>query len=167
MRQRLASGVRFAAAALAAFAAGCGHPPLTAYATPQPILLGPVRRLPGAVPSAGRDPDNLQSGRFTASANDSISVVSTPVGNGGTYTSSTQAYSLTSVLDAAAADAVQGDAQGRLEAREVECSSVVVYALFYFFAEEQCTLSGRTERPRPPPKEPSAATSAAESAPAR
>lgn len=143
---------RFAAAALlAAPAAGCGHPPLTAYATPQPIMLGPVRRLPGGEPATEKDAGDVQAGRFSATATSRVEVTSTPT-PGGAYTRTTTVNSLSSALDAAAADAIQGDARGRLEAREVDCSSVVMYAFFYLFAEEQCTLSGRTERPRPSPE---------------
>ena len=151
MSCRSESRARLAAAAALAFAAGCGHPPLAAYATPQPIMLGPVQHLPGGS-AAGQGASDLQSGRFSAIASTTISATATPTGNGGSYTTTTQAESLGSVLDAAAAEAIQGDARGRLAAREVACSSVVFYALFYLFSEEQCTISGRTERPRPVPK---------------
>lgn len=143
--------LRFAtAAALVTLGAACGHPPLTAYATPHPIMLGPVQRLPGGQ-AAGRQAKDVEAGHFTATANARIDAFSTPALGGGAYTTVTQAWSLSSVLDAAAIDAIHGDARGRLEAREVACSSVVLYAFFYVFAEEQCTLAGRSERPRPAP----------------
>jgi hypothetical protein len=151
MSYRFESRARLAAAAALVFTVGCGHPPLAAYATPQPIMLGPVQHLPGGS-AAAQDASDLRTGRFSAIASATISATAQATGNGGTYTTTTQAQSLGSVLDAAAADAIQGDARGRLAAKEVACSSVVFYALFYLFSEEQCTLSGRAERPRPVPK---------------
>lgn len=150
---RLESRARFvAASALAALAIGCGHPPLTAYVTPQPIMLGPVRRLPGGEQAPARPANEVEAGSFTATASAGIQAFSTPMPSGGAYTTTTAMESSSRVLDAAAIDAIQGDARGRLWAREVACSSVVMYAFVYMFSEEQCTLSGRTERPRPEPK---------------
>jgi hypothetical protein len=153
------SQARFGAAtALAAIAVGCGHPPLTAYATPHPIMLGPVRRLHTERQAPGQDANGIESGSFAATASTQVAVTSTPTGNGSVYTDSTEVESLPSALDAAAIEAIEGDARGRLEAREVACSSVVVYMLFYVFWGERCTIVGRTERPRrASPKAPAAA----------
>ena len=50
---RLLVHCRLLAVPLVALATACGHPPLTAYATPQPIMLGPVQRpKPAPSPSA-------------------------------------------------------------------------------------------------------------------
>ena len=147
---RLRIFTAFVAAALAGLLTGCGHAPLTAHATPHPIMLGPVQRLPGGLEEPSQDASGVETGRFAATASSRLEVTSTPT-YAGTYTVSTQSESLSSVLDAAAIDAVQGDAHGRLTASDVACNSVVLYALFYVYAEEQCTIAGGSERPRAAP----------------
>jgi hypothetical protein len=141
-------------------AAACGHQPLTATHTPNPILLGPTRALPAA--SAANGPvapvvhaydaalrgQGHSAGAARTAEFYSISSFSVMGSGGGNYQQTTET-TVRASLDAVAAEVSSGSVQVGFSVESVVCETITIYALFALSSNESCAIVGTAHIPEP------------------
>jgi hypothetical protein len=123
----------------------CGHPPLQARDSKQPVLVGPVRHLPSSTPrpsSAEAQTDRAASTEGERAFSYS-SVLSTVGYAAGPSTVTTQQQSGRGVFSLIVDQAASGRDDARLHVQTIDCEAFFLFPVFYANSTEQCTIRGK------------------------